>query len=414
MNTSIIQGPLKMLSQESQIENNTCYTSCCWIAQVFSWIFLLIGIFASGIMFIFFALCYIFYLVLEFCSNTSRYLLHKSTNKGIHEKMGIYFKTPPEIQFFGECYHYEERHYTRTNSEGKIEHYTSTEKVVTYTENYSLPYYSERDVSGVFYLNCRKAYVSKKHYIKLELQEEINFADAISYYDYEREKNDFWSRNRFRDVHFYFHERRLIPGMDHHNLIKLVENEPFSINFIFFFISTILTLAEFYRLYFDSFCVYQKFKVRKIISTRYDLNQTVYNELTPQINLITNQYTYDQNYYNYLNDGYELQLPTKEELEAAKQFEDKVPDYKISSGGGVIKAGVIIDDPQYSTYNPNEAPPKFAQVSGNAALSQNQINSNGQPPEGYNQPGFKFDIVTPENNIQNQEVVYTTSRQLGH
>ena len=99
MNSSIVQGPLKTLSQESQIENNTCYTSCCWISQVFSWIFLLIGIFASGIMFIFFALCYIVYLVLEFCSNTSRYLLHKSTNKGIHEKMGIYLKLLQKFNF---------------------------------------------------------------------------------------------------------------------------------------------------------------------------------------------------------------------------------------------------------------------------------------------------------------------------
>ena len=88
--------------------------------------------------------------------------------------MGYYFLTPPIIRFHGECYHYETRYHTRTDSQGNIEYYTTEVKVVTYTESYDLPYYSERDVSGLFYLNCEEAYVSKKHYIKLELLEEIN------------------------------------------------------------------------------------------------------------------------------------------------------------------------------------------------------------------------------------------------
>ena len=109
----------------------------------------------------------------------------------MYDKMGCYFRTPPIIRFHGECYHYETRYHTRTDSQGNIEYYTTEVKVVTYTESYDLPYYSERDVSGLFYLNCEEAYVSKKHYIKLELLEEINFADAISYSDYEREKKRF-------------------------------------------------------------------------------------------------------------------------------------------------------------------------------------------------------------------------------
>ena len=413
-------NPPGMLPQGSQKENTCCITAACWIFQILSWISLVLcGILISkdggtnkDEIFVLFGVIYAIYITLEFCSPTSKYLCHKSSNEGIYQRMGMHFQTPPEIIFYCECYHYERRtHYSR-DSKGRRHKHTSRVKVTTYTETYYFPYYSERDVSGLFYLNCDKAYVEKKHYIKLELIEEINFADAISYYDYERAKSAFWRRNRFRDVHFYFNEERRIPGMYHHNLVKLVDSEPCMINYFWFFFFTILTLAEFYRILFDSYCVYQKFKVRKLVSTRYDLNQPVYQVFVPQINLISQQYQYGQEYYNYVNQSYELHLPTKEELEAAKQYQEKVPDYKISSGGGQFQAGVIEDNPGYCSYNPNEAPAEFAAVGGNVALSQNQICANGGPPPDYNKPGFQFnigpqDLPAPDQNDQ-------SARELNH
>ena len=118
---------------------------------------------------------------------------NKSSSQGMYEKMGRHFQTPPVISFHCECYHYETRTHVRFDKDGNMDTYTTTEKMVTYRETYNMPYYSSRDVSGLFYLNCDKAYVEKKHYIKLELKEEINFADAISLYDYEKEKSAFWS-----------------------------------------------------------------------------------------------------------------------------------------------------------------------------------------------------------------------------
>ena len=44
-------------------------------------------------------------------------------------------------------------------------------------------YYSERDVSGLFYLNCDKAMVKQKRFIKLKLKEESNFSDR-SYFNH--------------------------------------------------------------------------------------------------------------------------------------------------------------------------------------------------------------------------------------
>ena len=411
-------NPPGMLYQGSQVEHNCCYHTACWIFQILSWI----SIVASSIIysknndnsaaFVAFGIIYLIYIILEFCSPTSKYLCHKSSDQGIYQKMGIHFQTPPEILFHCECYHYERRtHYSR-DSKGRSHKRTSRVRVTTYRETYSMPYYSERDVSGLFYLNCDKAYAQQKRYIKLELKEEINFADVISYYDYERAKSAFWRRNRFRDVHFDFNEERRIPGLVHHNLVKLVKQEPCIVNYFWFFFFTILTIAEFYRILFDSYCVYQKFKVRKLVSTRYDLNQPVYQVFVPQINLISQQYQYGQEYYNYVNQSYELQSPTKKELEAAKQYQEKVPDYKISSGGGQFQAGVIEDNPGYCSYNPNEAPAEFAAVSGNVALSQNQICANGGPPPDYNKPGFQFnigpqDLPAPDQNEQ-------SARELNH
>ena len=398
-----LQSPPGMLDQGVQKEQNTCYTVGCWIATICVWASIAVSLYfyiSEGKVEIFGALgfFYIVYLVLEFCSTTSRYLCNKSTDQGMYEQMGRNFQTPPEIRFHCECYHYETRHHTRTNKDGKTEHYTTTEKIVTYTEVYSLPYYSERDVSGLFYLNCDRAYIEQKAYIKLELQEEINFADAISYYDYERAKAFFWRKNRFRDAQFSFWETRIIPGMKHHNLVKMVAVEPCIVNYFFFFIFTILTIGEIYSILFQRYCVYQKFKVRKLVSTRYDLNLPVYQGFVPQLNLIVNQYSYEPNYYNYVNQSYDLQLPTKEELEQAKQYQDKVPDYQLSSGGGDVQAGVIMDNPGYSSFNANEAPAEFAAVSGDVCLSQDQINKNGGPPSGYDQPGFQFNIAPAGSN----------------
>jgi hypothetical protein len=104
-------------------------------------------------------------------------------------------------------------------------------------------------------------------------------------------------------------------------------------------------------------------------------------------------------------------LPTKEEIEASQKYQNKVPNYKISSGEGVIKAGVIIDEPRYSTYNQNEPPAELPIVDGNLALAQNQININKALPERDNQA--KSNISSQVNIIQNQDVIYS-NRQFGH
>lgn len=267
------------------------------------------------------------------------------------------------------------------------------EKVTTYKDTYTLPYYSERDVSGLFYLNCNMAYVRRKCYIKLNLEKEINFADEISCMDYENEKEYFWQRNRFRDSQFDFKETREIPGMKSHNLVKLSENEPYFASFMYFSLFTLLTFSELYKSWFDSYCIYQKFKIRKLISTRYDLNQPTYQKLIPQLDCINQQYSYQPDYYNYINPNQKVKMPTPVELENAKKYQSWIPNYKTSNGYGSTQPGVVLDCPEYSYYDATQPPPAFAPIAGDVALGQDYINPTGEPPKGFGQPGFQFNIT---------------------
>lgn len=374
-----------------------------WIVQVITWITLIVAIITNCkkdidkdsklACLVIFVLVYLVYLLTELCSDTADYLCHKRTEDGIYKKMGKLYQTYPVIEFYCECFHYEDRVTTTTtvDQSGKVKHKTKTDKVrkTTYTETYKMPYYSERDVSGLFYLDCDKAVVRQKNYIQVDIYDEINFADPISYMDYEFEKDRFWRRNRFKDLYFDFKESRYIPGLTRKNLIKLVNTEPWYVNFGVFFIVTLLTFSEIYTIIFNSLCVKQKYTIRKIISTRYDLNQPIYTPFCPRIDLINMQLNYGAEYYNYINNDYDLKLPTEEELKMAEQYKNKVPDYKLSSGGGQVHAGVILDNPGYSSYDLNQPPPAFASYAGNVAIDQNHINEKGELPPGFGQPGFQ-------------------------
>jgi hypothetical protein len=279
--------------------------------------------------------------------------MHKSSAEGIYQKMYRIFSTHPEIIFHCENYHFEI--VVRDRERRK-------QKVVTYREDYSMPYYSARDVSGAFILNCDREVVKNKAYIQLELVEEINFADNISYMDYECVSRDFYMRNRPRDYYMNYSERRMIPGLTKYNLVRIGESEPSTVNICAFILCTIVMCAEFYKCFVDKLSVAQRFTVRKIISTRYDLNLADrYQEFMPALDLYDQQYTYQPQDYNYVNNDYQFDLPTEEDLKKAEQYSNKIPDYQSQSYtcvNGNIKVGVVKDDPSYCSANySNNLPP---------------------------------------------------------
>ena len=392
-NAPITQNPPGMLDQGDQKEHNFYWKCSCWFLQVVDWSLLSALIIVIILrpefikkMSVAFGIIHFIYILVEIFSPTGKYICHKSSDIGMNEKMGRYFRTAPKIIFHCECYHNEIHYYTTKDKFGNVHQHYKTIKVITFEQDYEMPYYSERDISGLFYLNCDEAIVKKKVYIKLKVKEEINFADAISIMDYQNEIDKFYALNRYKDEFFEFSEKRIVPDLVHHNLIKLGKEEPFLSKYFFFILSTLLTLSELYKLYFDSLCVFQRFKVRKIISTRYDLNQPVYQEnyqqFIPRINLIFQTFKYQPQDYNYLNNKYEVNLPTQEELERAQRYQDKVPDYQISSGNGKFQAGVIIDSPSYTS---------FKSKPSNQEPAPDLINQNNQEKASFQPVGEILD-----------------------
>ena len=73
-----------------------------------------------------------------------------------------------------------------------------------------------------------------------------------------------------------------------------------------------------------------------------------------------------------------------------------------------------MDDPGYSSFNPNEAPAEFAAISGDVGIDRNQVNENGGPPPGYDQPGFQFNIAPPESGTDNNQGGGYSSSQQGY
>ena len=103
---------------------------------------------------------------------------------GMYEKMLEYFRTPPVIRWYCECYHYEIVVHTRTNSHGERETYTTREKVVTHTDSATMQYHCPRDVSDPFVLECDPNAINNKYFIKLQLFQKIDFADPLTVSEY--------------------------------------------------------------------------------------------------------------------------------------------------------------------------------------------------------------------------------------
>ena len=305
---------------------------CCnvfgWIFQISTWTFLIVSlVIPETYFFVILGLVYLIYIILEFCSPTSSYLCNKNSSQGIYEQMSKYFKALPVINWTCECYHYETRTYTTTDSDGNVSTHTTTEKVVTCRGSADMSYYSSRDVSGIFLLNCDEANINKKQYIKLELTDQIDFADSATVTDYQIQKQAFISAYQNRDVHFDYWENRYIPGLIQYNLVNIRDEEKGCINFGLFFLFTILSFAELYKLYIDSKSIHQDFIIKKIISTRYNLNgpqlAIKYEKAIPSIDLIYRQYHFKLSEYSYTKSGNNEDLPSKEEVENANK--NKLP-----------------------------------------------------------------------------------------
>ena len=270
---------------------------------------------------------YIIYIIIELCSHTSFFLLNKKTTNSIYNKLKELFSSPPVLQLSVSCYHFEKR-IEQKKKEGKIVEEEILERVETYKERRDFPFYSFRDISGLFKVDLDNEIFRNKTYIKLTLDTVISFADSISYYDYQVFKNNFIDGNKMRDEKIDFQENFYITNLSRNNLIRIKDEEPFYVNYFFFFLCTILTMALPYEIMLDNISIEGKYQIKKIISTRYNLNTYEYDGMygysIPAIKLGSDTYNFTSDDYGYFDQNAEINLPTLDEIENAKQYEEQI------------------------------------------------------------------------------------------
>ena len=205
-----------------------------------------------------------------------------------------------------------------------------------------------------------------------------------------------------------YSETRKIPGLEAYNFVLIRDEEPCGVNMFLFIIFTIIPITELYKCYINSYCIDQKFSIRKLISTRYDLNKIEqYDVMTPSINVPNQQYVFDQSNYGYLNNQYSVREPTKEELDRAAQYKNKIPNYQCVSytslNNGQIKVGVVQDDPSYCSRNVDQsAPPNCQDVAPNPDMRNNMnLNMNMNMASSSTR---NMDPANINNNINNQNM----------
>ena len=139
------------------------------------------------------------------------------------------------------------------------------------------------------------------------------------------------------------------------------------------------------------------------ISTRYNLNQSIYDKkyavLNPQINLISEIYKYEPKDYNYLNDTYQLNQPTEEEIKQSEIYQNQIPDYQVSKQYGDNQPGVIIHKPFHSNYPiANPTPSVTYKYQRNNNFIPNQISQNININTSNNNKNYGFGNNTKMNN----------------
>ena len=329
------------------------FQSLTWISLIFTIIIDKLYNHVSEYLLYIICFSYFIYIILELCSSTYKFLIDKKEN--LYTRLKKIYSSLPKILFKCECYHYETTHYTVTDSKGRTHKRTHTEKVVTHRETYSFPYYSFQDVSGLFILNQNVKEMKNAVFIKLELDKEINFADNISYYDYLMQKQHFYTTNKNRDSHMDWCEIREIPDFKKYNFIKIRDKNICTIGLFIYLLSVFLTLGQFYKYYVNCYSVYKNYKIRKIISTRNDLQYIKFRDnlfpLIPTIQFLDKKYDFKINDTSFCFRQFKPATPNENGIHEADNYKNEVPLYKINLQSGEVENIPYFNEKDYNKNN---------------------------------------------------------------
>ena len=285
---------------------------------------------------IIFVITYILYLITEFSSPSLSFLRNKINQDEIKNLIFTLIKTNPKIEL-------EYIMYRPMGNQSELSKIGTT--------NVEFPYYCSRDVSGLLELDITKDSLKDKAFIALNIEQEINFADEISFMDYDNFRNDFYDICLEKTYNITYSEKRfIIPDFKNYVLFQIGDKAPCSINIYFFIFFTIIPVVELYICYIYSFFSTKTFVIRKLISTRYDLNQEQYQIFTPYVKFLDQTYDFDINNYNIINKEYQAQTTWDNEIDYVSKYKPYIPKYECESYININeqnRIGIIKDNPHY-------------------------------------------------------------------
>ena len=306
------------------------------------------------------------------------FLGNKIEDKTMYDIMLQYFSAAPKITLKTESYHV-------VRSGGKRK---SSRRVVTHREEEEVKYYSFKDVSGLFLLDIPQN--KNIIYIQLQIINEINFADPVSSSDYMTQKEALYERNKNKDRNIDYFEIRTYDGYSRYNLIKLKGQDSCFFKKGIYMIFILLTLGLIYYAIFNCYCLPQNFRVRKLVSTRYNLldeeHSTKYESLRPTLSINSEIFKYDEKETGVVYESNKMAPPSIEEIENAKQYQNYIPDYQISSVGGII--GIVVN---------NNLPINALPLQANEIINNKVIELNNQQSKDV---PIRNNIHKGENSIQ--------------
>jgi hypothetical protein len=213
----------------------------------------------------------IIYYCETFCCSYCSYFSHLSDAAKSYEDIDKMFKSSPLVTMNVVCYHYRQVHHSHGTGRNRTSS-SSTEKVVTHRSSQEFKYSSWRDISGEFKLDTSGAMKDENiAYVLLDLSLDVQFASDGTADDYSRARLDFINRNRY-DRYQDYSQINTIPNFHEHFLIQVTDQVPCLFGQGYFIIFGLLTFNAFYSTYVDCFCQRQKFMIKKVVSTRQNLN----------------------------------------------------------------------------------------------------------------------------------------------
>jgi hypothetical protein len=153
--------------------------------------------------------------------------------------------------------------------------------VVTKKEEKNFIYASSRDVSGLFRLNLDQISCCTTAFVKIDIKFDFQLFEDGTKLDYEFQKERLLGpiiNNRRAGETFVGLTDMIIPGFAEDVMVQIGERRPPCISARIFDLSIVFGLAQFYKLYVDSFCVEKNFLVLKQISTKDNLNDVKFDD----------------------------------------------------------------------------------------------------------------------------------------